>query len=237
MPQAPNSLSVLMNKTVVILGASQGIGAALVRHFAALPNMQVVALSRNLAKMQKSFNVPNVQCYALDISKEVISQIQKLPLNSPIDILINNAGLLINKPFADLTHADFSESYQVNVIGIMEATQALLPFLAPDAHIVNISSMGGFQGSLKFAGLAAYSTAKAALCSFTELFAEEYKNTGYHMNCLCLGAVQTEMLEAAFPGYVAPTTAPQMAAFIADFALNCATLFNGKIIPVSSTNP
>ena len=119
----------------------------------------------------------------------------------------------------------------------MEATQALLPSLAPNAHIVNISSMGGFQGSLKFAGLAAYSTSKAALCAFTELFAEEYKHTNIHMNCLCLGAVQTEMLAAAFPGYSAPTTPTEMADFIADFALHSGAFFNGKILPVSSTNP
>ena len=226
-----------MSKTVVILGASQGIGAALVQHFAASPNTNVVALSRNLAQMQAKFRHTNVQCFALDIAKDVHHQIQQLPLTAPIDILINNAGLLINKPFAELTHADFTESYQVNVIGIMEATQALLPRLAKQAHIVNISSMGGFQGSLKFAGLAAYSTSKAALCAFTELFAEEYKRTQWQMNCLCLGAVQTEMLEAAFPGYIAPTQPAQMAQFIADFALHSGAFMNGKIIPVSSSNP
>lgn len=226
-----------MNKRIVVLGASQGIGAALVQHFAALPHTEVLALSRNLAKMQDRFHQDNVQCYALDISQNVHEQIKAIDLKAPIDILINNAGLLINKPFETLTHQDFSQSYQVNVIGIMEATQALLPLLAPDAHIVNISSMGGFQGSLKFAGLAAYSTSKAALCAFTELFAEEYKHTGIHMNCLCLGAVQTEMLEAAFPGYTAPTSSEQMAQFIGDFALHSGAYFNGKILPVSSTNP
>lgn len=237
MQPAPNSLLVLMNKRVVILGASQGIGAALVAHFAALPNTEVIALSRNLAKMQAVFEQSNIKSFALDISQNVKEKIDKLAIAGPIDILVNNAGLLINKPFTELTHQDFSESYQVNVIGIMEATQAFLPNLAPGAHIVNISSMGGFQGSLKFAGLAAYSTSKAALCAFTELFAEEFKATGIHMNCLCLGAVQTEMLEAAFPGYVAPTSSEQMAAFIADFALHSGSFFNGKILPVSSTNP
>lgn len=226
-----------MNKRIVVLGASQGIGAALVQHFAALPHTEVLALSRNLAKMQDRFHQDNVQCYALDISQNVHEQFKAIDLKAPIDILINNAGLLINKPFETLTHQDFSQSYQVNVIGIMEATQALLPLLAPNAHIVNISSMGGFQGSLKFAGLAAYSTSKAALCAFTELFAEEYKHTGIHMNCLCLGAVQTEMLEAAFPGYTAPTSSEQMAQFIGDFALHSGAYFNGKILPVSSTNP
>ena len=226
-----------MNKRIVVLGASQGIGAALVDHFAALPHTEVLALSRNLAKMQDRFHQDNVQCYALDIAQNVHQQFKAIDLKAPIDILINNAGLLINKPFETLTHQDFSESYQVNVIGIMEATQVLLPLLAPDAHIVNISSMGGFQGSLKFAGLAAYSTSKAALCAFTELFAEEYKPTAIHMNCLCLGAVQTEMLEAAFPGYTAPTSSEQMAQFIGDFALHSGAYFNGKILPVSSTNP
>jgi 3-oxoacyl-[acyl-carrier protein] reductase len=222
-----------MNKRIIVLGASQGIGDALVQHFAALPHTEVIALSRNLPKMQAQFQQTNVRCYALDISQNVVHQINELRLQGPFDILINNAGLLINKPFETLTHQDFSESYQVNV----EATQALLPSLAPNAHIVNISSMGGFQGSLKFAGLAAYSTSKAALCAFTELFAEEYKHTNIHMNCLCLGAVQTEMLAAAFPGYSAPTTPTEMADFIADFALHSGAFFNGKILPVSSTNP
>jgi len=226
-----------MNKSVVILGASQGIGAALVDHFAQMADTTVIALSRNLDKMSGRFLQKNVRCYRLDIAGEVQNQLAQINLEGPIDILINNAGLLINKPFEQLSHQDLTESYQVNVIGIMEATQALMPQLATDAHIVNISSMGGFQGSLKFAGLAAYSTSKAALCAFTELFAEEYKATSLRMNCLCLGAVQTEMLSAAFPGYIAPTSPAEMAQFIANFALHNGAFFNGKIIPVSSSNP
>ena len=107
-----------MNKRIVVLGASQGIGAALVQHFAALPHTEVIALSRNLAKMQAQFEQTNVRCYALDISQNVVHQINELRLQGPFDILINNAGLLINKPFETLTHQDFSESYQVNVIGV-----------------------------------------------------------------------------------------------------------------------
>jgi NAD(P)-dependent dehydrogenase (short-subunit alcohol dehydrogenase family) len=119
----------------------------------------------------------------------------------------------------------------------METVQGFLPSFHPDAHILNISSMGGFQGSMKFAGLSAYSTSKAALCSFTELFSEEYKETKLAMNCLCLGAVQTEMLQEAFPGYEAPTTPDQMAVFIVDFALNGNRFFKGKILPVSLSTP
>jgi NAD(P)-dependent dehydrogenase (short-subunit alcohol dehydrogenase family) len=226
-----------MSKTIVVLGASQGIGAALVNVFAANSSNQVYALSRQLDKMQQEFQQANVHPLQLDLLTDVHAQIAALELPNKIDIVINNAGLLINKPFETITHQDFHNSYQVNVIGIMEATQALLPKLSAGSHIVNISSMGGFQGSLKFAGLAAYSTAKAALCSFTEMFAEEYKESGIHMNCLCLGAVQTEMLAQAFPGYQAPTTAEEMAKYIANFAEHSGQLLNGKIIPISASNP
>ena len=226
-----------MSKNIVILGASQGIGAALVEVFAKDPSNKVIALARQAELMKELFKQENVFAYKLDLIENVHEQIDQLKLPNSIDILINNAGLLINKPFETITHQDFHNSYQVNVIGIMEATQALLPLLKDGAHIVNISSMGGFQGSLKFAGLTAYSTAKAALCAFTEMFAEEYKATNIHMNCLCLGAVQTEMLAQAFPGYEAPTSPEQMANFIANFAEHSGQLLNGKIIPVSASNP
>lgn len=226
-----------MSKNIVILGASQGIGAALVEVFAKDPSNKVIALARQVELMKELFKQENVFAYKLDLIENVHEQIDQLKLPDSIDILINNAGLLINKPFETITHQDFRNSYQVNVIGIMEATQALLPLLKDGAHIVNISSMGGFQGSLKFAGLTAYSTAKAALCAFTEMFAEEYKATNIHMNCLCLGAVQTEMLAQAFPGYEAPTSPEQMANFIANFAEHSGQLLNGKIIPVSASNP
>ena len=226
-----------MSKNIVILGASQGIGAALVEVFAKEPSNKVIALARQVELMKDLFKQENVFAYKLDLIENVHEQIDQLKLPDSIDILINNAGLLINKPFETITHQDFHNSYQVNVIGIMEATQALLPLLKDGAHIVNISSMGGFQGSLKFAGLTAYSTAKAALCAFTEMFAEEYKATNIHMNCLCLGAVQTEMLAQAFPGYEAPTSPEQMANFIANFAEHSGQLLNGKIIPVSASNP
>ena len=143
-----------------------------------------------------------------------------------------------NKPFTELTHEDLSSCYQVNVIGVIETVQAAVSKMEVNGgHIVNISSMGGFQGSVKFAGLSAYSTSKAAVCSFTELFAEEYKESKIKTNCLCLGAAQTEMLEEAFPGYQAPVSAEKMAEFIADFSLNAQQWINGKIIPVSLSTP
>jgi 3-oxoacyl-[acyl-carrier protein] reductase len=228
-----------MSKHIVVIGASRGIGAALVKQYAQNPDHIVYAFARNIDRMNSLFNEQNVQCFQLDLASNIKEQFDQISAKLPlIDVLIENAGFLVNKPFPELSHADFTASYQVNVIGVMENIQCFLPKLNPEgSHIVNISSMGGFQGSMKFAGLSAYSTSKAALCSFTELFAEEYKETNIKMNCLCLGAVQTEMLEQAFPGYQAPLTPEQMATFIEDFSLTAHRYLNGKIIPVSLTNP
>jgi 3-oxoacyl-[acyl-carrier protein] reductase len=229
-----------MSKTIVVVGASRGIGKAVIELFAANSNYKIFALARNNERLISNFNeFPNVVCGAFDLAIPIAGQLAEIFENiDKIDVLINNAGYLVNKPFETITHEDFSHSYQVNVIGVMETVQYFVPKMnTQKSHIVNISSMGGFQGSMKFAGLAAYSTSKAALCSFTELFAEEYKNTGIKMNCLCLGAVQTEMLEEAFPGYKAPLEPKEMAKFIVNFAEINGDFMNGKIIPVSLSNP
>ncbi len=227
-----------MSKAIVIVGASRGIGLELVKNFA-FSGHKVFALSRDLDKMQEAFKeFSNVTPFHFDLSESIENQMCELSkIIERVDILINNAGYLVNKPFETISHSDFQLSYQINVIGVMETVQGMLNLFSKDAHIVNISSMGGFQGSVKFAGLSAYSTSKAAICSFTELFSEEFKNTELAMNCLCLGAVQTEMLEEAFPGYKAPTSAQEMAEFITDFALNGNRYFKGKILPVSLSTP
>lgn len=227
-----------MSKKVVVVGASRGIGLEIVKLFANSENI-VFALSRDLEKMKNTFEShSNVTPLAFDLSKNVKEQIKSISEQiGTIDILINNAGFLVNKPFDSISHEEFQLSYQINVIGVMETVQEFLESLHPSAHIVNISSMGGFQGSVKFAGLSTYSTSKAALCSFTELFSEEYKDSQLSMNCLCLGAVQTEMLEEAFPGYEAPTSPAEMAAFVVDFAQNGNRFFKGKILPVSLSTP
>lgn len=230
----------MMNKHIVVIGASRGIGLEIVRQFASNINNTVWALSRFSDGKNPFDGLENVRVKTIDLASSDIQNQVKTALSeiSHIDILINNAGYLVNKPFANLSYADILTSYQTNIIGVMLATQeAILKASSNGMHIVNISSMGGFQGTMKFPGLAAYSSSKAALVNFTELFAEEYKNTTIKMNCLCLGAVQTEMLEQAFPGYIAPTSAEEMATYIVDFALNGARYFNGKILPVSISTP
>jgi 3-oxoacyl-[acyl-carrier protein] reductase len=230
----------MMLKNIVVMGASRGIGLELVHQFAQNPSHHVWAFSRDLAGMQEKFKgLENVTAFALDVASAEVkctfsSQIEGI---NHIDILIYNAGFLVNKPFLDLTREEIQTSYQINVLSAFEIFQAAMPKFSEKAHIVSISSMGGFQGTVKFAGLSSYSTPKAALVSLTELLAEEFKDTDWAFNCLALGAAQTEMLEAAFPGYQAPVTAAEMAEFIADFSLNANRFIRGKVVPVSLSTP
>ena len=230
----------MMSRKIVVIGASTGIGNALVHVAAKKKDCKIIAFARNTELMEESFkSLSNVTSHYLDLENINPDEFtSKLNQFGPIDILINNAGFLVNKPFEELFKNDLIKSFQVNTIGIMEVTRLSIPYLNKiNSHIVNISSMGGFQGSAKFPGLTAYSSAKAALCAFTEVCAEEYKDSTIKMNCLCLGAVQTKMLEKAFPGFKAEISPVEMGSFIFDFACKQARFLNGKIIPVSLSTP
>ncbi len=225
-------------KNVIITGTSRGIGFELAQLFANA-NHNVLAISRNTETISK-LNHPKITALSVDISDEIDTK-KVIDFVSTtwksVDIIIHNAGMLVNKPFAEITSKDFLEVYKVNVFGVAELTKSMIPFLQKGSHVVTISSMGGIQGSIKFPGLAAYSSSKGAVITLSELLAEEYKEQGIAFNVLALGAVQTEMLEEAFPGYQAPTSAKEMASYIFDFSLTGNQLYNGKVLQVSSTNP
>ncbi|CAA0181592.1 SDR family NAD(P)-dependent oxidoreductase [Tenacibaculum maritimum] len=225
-------------KNIVITGTSRGIGFELAKRFAKEGN-QVLALSRNTESLDR-FSHENITTLSVDLSKEeAISEAVNFISNTwkKVDVLINNAGKLINKPFEQLSTSDFLEVYKVNVFAVAELTRKLLPFFRKGSHVVTVSSMGGIQGSLKFPGLAAYSSAKGAVITLSELLAEEYKEAQISFNVLALGAVQTEMLEEAFPGYIAPLKAEEMANYIFDFSLTGNKFYNGKVLQVSSSTP
>lgn len=232
---------------IIVTGASKGIGKELVKLFAKENGNNVLAISRNKSLLEnlkeecKGFSV-NSKVFSIafdlgsgDIKNDLIPEIKRqIP---SVDILINNAGFLINKPFEKLDGGDFDQLFKVNVKSAFLLVQALIPFFNLNSHIVNISSMGGFQGSMKFPGLSLYSASKGALAVLTESMAEELKDHKIKVNCLALGAVQTEMLSEAFPGYEAPLQADEMAAFIKNFALTGHHVYNGKILPVSLSTP
>jgi len=156
-----------------------------------------------------------------------------------IDILVHNAGYLLNKPFEQLSGEEWEYTYKVNVIGVAMLTRELLSRMGgkQSTHIVMISSIGGVNGSLKFPGLSAYSSSKGAMAVLSEMLAEEFKEKNVRVNCLALGSVQTEMLEKAFPNFRSGMSSREISGFIYTFCVDGWRYFNGKILPVSTSNP
>lgn len=224
-------------KNIIITGTSRGIGYELALQFANAGH-QVLAISRKTPK--ELIEHSNITCLSVDLAEEsglhVITEFITHTWKN-VDVLIHNAGSLLLKPFSQLSQADFESVYKVNVFAVANLTRICLPFLQKGSHVVTISSMGGVQGSSKFAGLAAYSSSKGAVITLSELLAEEYKEQGVSFNVLALGAVQTEMLQEAFPGYQAPLSAKEMADYIYGFSLNGNKYYNGKVLQVSSSTP
>ena len=224
-------------KNIIITGTSRGIGYELALQFAKAGH-HVLAISRKTP--QVLIENENITCLAVDLgNEEELVAVEKFLSHTwaTVDIIIHNAGSLLLKPFAQTNQEDFENIYKVNVFGVANLTRLCLPYLKKGSHVVSISSMGGIQGSMKFAGLAAYSSSKGAVITLSELLAEEYKEEGIAFNVLALGAVNTEMLDEAFPGYEAPISAAEMADYIYNFALTGNKYHNGKIIQVSSSTP
>ena len=221
-------------KTIVVTGTSSGIGHQICIQ-AAKMNFHVISVSRNIKPLK---DIRGIESFAIDITNkdsvdEFIANLKSKKIK--IDILINNAGYLVSELFGDTTYDSFKKTFDVNVFGLAEITRSLIPIINSDGHVINISSIGGVNGSKKFPGLSAYSSSKAAVIALTEVLAEEYQN-GPSFNVLALGAVQTKMLKEAFPDYNADTKPEEMAKYILDFAINGNKLFNGKLISVSNSN-
>jgi short-subunit dehydrogenase len=231
---------------ILITGASKGIGHELALEFAKHGNTNLFLISRSKIKLEQLA----IECYKINRETEVtiipfdivnfVNNDFPDSLNFPhLDILINNAGLLIKKEFSDFNGKDILALTQVNFIAPAMLIKHFVEKMGGESptHVINIGSMGGFQGSLKFKGLSIYSATKAALASLTESLAAEYNDRNIFFNCLALGAVQTEMLKEAFPGYIAPLTAKEIAVFIYKFAVDGYRFFNGKILPLSVSTP
>ena len=222
-------------KTIVVTGTSSGIGHQICIQ-AAKMNFHVISVSRNIEPLK---DIGGIESFAIDITNkdsvdEFIANLKSRKIK--IDILINNAGYLVSELFGDTTYESFKKTFDVNVFGLAEITRSLIPIINSDGHVINISSIGGVNGSKKFPGLSAYSSSKAAIIALTEVLAEEHQN-GPSFNVLALGAVQTKMLKEAFPDYNVETKPQEMAKYILDFAINGNKLFNGKLISVSNSNP
>ena len=222
-------------KNIWITGASRGIGYSTAQLFLEKGH-RVVILTRNTQAVEGLSALYPETLYICTTDLLALEKSEYPDL--PVDILINNAGALVNRPFSDITKDDLMKVYGTNVFGPIQLIQNLMPKFSSDAHIVNISSVGGVTGSVKFPGLSAYSSSKGAMTILTECLQAEFgDSTSWSFNCLALGAVQTEMLEEAFPGYVAPIDAAAMAAYICGFALNNHRVMRGRVVEVAMSTP
>lgn len=232
---------------IVITGASRGIGFEIVKAFCLDGNHTIIAISRNFSYLKQLME----DCNSLETGARVVPlefdlnyqeyRSHLLPnilkVFNQVDILINNAGKLFNKPFEEFSDFEYNEIFDTNVMNTFRMIQMLLPYFADQAHIVNISSMGGIQGSKKYPGLSLYSASKAAVAVLSESLAEEFKDRNIYVNCLALGAVNTDMFQEAFPGAFCDMKPENMAALISYFAKEGHKFFNGKILPISKTTP
>lgn len=233
---------------IIITGASSGIGFEAVLDFTANKENNVIALARSADKLRRLHEIAtslnpdggNLYPAQFDIIYDNYAEALLPFIQSKfetVDILVNNAGVLINKPFLETSLEEFAHVFQTNLLGHVNMIKNIAPLMKNSGHIVNIGSMGGFQGSAKFAGLSAYSASKGALATLTECLAEEFKEQGIKVNCLALGSSQTEMFEEAFPDAKAGTLAFEMGRYIADFAQNGHKYYNGKVLPVANSTP
>lgn len=229
---------------IIVNGGTRGIGKEVVLELAGNKENLILATGRNseaLRVLTKTSQYGNIITQKLDMStfdsyETDLIEVLRSQLKS-VDILINMAGLLIKKDFSDLTSGEAVKMIQTNFLGPAALIRVSKPFMHKGSHIVNISSMGGYQGSQKYKGLAYYSASKAALSCLSECLAVEFSEDGIVVNCLALGSADTEMFREAFPGNEAAVTAREMAGFIADFALKGSKFFNGKVLPVAISNP
>mgnify|MGYP001177691633 FL=1 len=221
-------------KTILVSGSSSGIGLAICEEAKKMGH-SVIGISRNINSQATELGI---RSYSVDVTNQ--NQINELvnnltSENITIDILINNAGLLIKDRFRDTTDNTFKKVYDVNVFGLANLTRALLPIINRHGQVINITSVGGLNTSKKFPGLSAYASSKGALITLTEVLAEEYRSRP-RFNCLALGSVKTKMLAEAFPGYEAKIMPDEMAKQILDFAFDENNKSNGEIITLDKGN-
>ncbi len=226
-------------KNVIVTGASKGIGYHTALEFARQGH-RVLAIARNgelLNKLKAESDANGrVEVMPLDLAGDY--DVNRLTSSfGSVDVLMNNAGALVNKAFGEINADDLQRVYNVNVFAPFKLIQKLMPYFNQGAHIINIGSVGGMNGTQKFPGLTAYSSSKAAMSCLAECLQAEFEDSGIIFNSLALGAVQTEMLSQAFPGYKAPVSSSEMAKYIVNFTFSAPPVIRGKTISVSRTNP
>lgn len=230
---------------MLVTGASRGVGRETVRSLVMDHGCTVYAVSRDdqaLRQLVEECGAAGdlLRPLVMDIAQEdAAAELARHLSGIDLNGLVHNAGVLLKRGTEAYRRKELQDLFLTNVIAPLELSCALRGALGrgKPAHVVHIGSMGGFQDSAKFPGLAAYSSSKAALACLAQCLAEEFKEDDIRCNCLAIGAVDTAMLREAFPGYTAPVSAVEMGRYVADFVLRGHYLYNAKVLPVAMSTP
>ena len=225
---------------VIVTGVSKGIGYHTLKELLKDKQIKkVIGISRNINEISLEFKDNNkVDFISFDLESKqddfnilinkIIKKIDK------VDILINNAGYLIKKKIEDILEEDLLKVYKINVFSLFYLIQKLIPYFNPESHIVNIGSYGGIPFTAKFPELAIYSTSKGAVTILSELLAVELSKYKININCINLGAVDTDMLKEAYGGNFGYQP-KDIGKFIKNFAIDNKELLNGQVVNVTKT--
>ena len=226
-------------KNIFITGGNRGIGKGLVEIFS--ENNKVFFSARDKQKAKsviESIGNENIDYVIMDVADErnVLNGIESLKEKTDsIDILINNAGILIPglKHKIDAVETDdesILKTFNINTVGVLRVCKAVLPLMQPTSRIINISSgMGQMEGMAT--GSIAYRLSKSALNALTIVLSQELSSKDIKVNAICPGWVQTDM-----GGYEATLTVKESVESIKKFALsddfpNGKFLRHGEILP------
>jgi short-subunit dehydrogenase len=193
-------MTTLTGKTVLLTGASRGLGVYIARALAK-EQATVVCVSRSQSGLAQTCNVVKAaggKAIAIPFDVRNISQLSALvqqaqDIVGPIDVLINNAGIEINGTFANYSLAEIQSIFNTNLLAAMELTRLLLPSMMErgSGRIVNIASLAGKKG---VAFNSVYSASKAGLIMWTDAMRQELVGTGVNISVVCPGYVsQTGM--------------------------------------------
>lgn len=189
-----------MKKTIIVTGASRGIGAAIVKMLAKEDYNIVLNYNKSeeiAKKMQEEFTKQgkNVEIFKADVSKrEEVKKLIEFTINKfkKIDVLINNAGISQTRLFTDITDEDWNNMLNVNLNSVFYMTQEVLPYMIheKDGCIINISSIWGITGA---ACETHYSVAKAGVDAMTKSLAKELGPSNIRVNSIAPGIIDTDM--------------------------------------------
>lgn len=186
-------------KTAIVTGGARGIGKAICEKFISEGYFVFINYKNSkkaAEEMVLKYGGDKCRAFCADVGNrdEVFSEVSKILKEFPkIDVLVNNAGIAGQKLFTDITAEEFREMFRVNVEGIFNFTQAVLPSMISykNGSIVNISSIWGEVGA---SCEVHYSASKAAVIGLTKALAKEVAPSGITVNCVAPGIIETDMM-------------------------------------------